>query len=161
MELSDATLAAYDLDAAVRHHRRLARRLQLITDVEDHIGALHEWPHKEQLLALAGRPISRSAMFRLTLFLLGNRVPPRLIVAFLLGLGLLPTAKKRHDAWDVLRAFRDGTLRDDAFYWSVETNRREQVHGFRSWCAHGVPVGMRDSLFWHDAQRMLGCLPRA
>ena len=94
-------------------------------------------------------------MFRFTLFLLGNHAPPRPVAALLVRLGLLPSAKKRRDAWDVLRAFRDGTLRNDAFYWCLETNRRQLVHGFDSWCAYGVPAGMREPLFWMDAERML------
>ena len=153
--ISDDVLATIDIDAAVRCHRQQARRCQLIADIEDHIGDLHVWPHKEQRLVVSRRPICRSAMFRITLFLLGNRVPPRPVVALLVGLGLLPSAKKRRDTWDVLRAFRDGTLRQDAFYWCLETNSRQQVHNFDSWCAHGVPAGMRDPLFWMDAQRML------
>jgi hypothetical protein len=80
---------------------RQARWRQLIADIEDHIGDLHVWPHKEQRLVVSRRPICRSAMFRITLFLLGNRVPPRPVVALLVGLGLLPSAKKRLDTWDV------------------------------------------------------------
>ena len=153
--ISDTVLATVDIEAAVRRHRRQARQHQLIADIEDHIGDLHVWPYKEQRLVLSRRPISRGAMFRFTLFLLGNRAPPRPVSALLVGLGLLPSAKKRRDAWDVLRAFRDGTLRQDAFYWCLETNSRQQVHGFDSWCAHGVPAGMCEPLFWMDAQRML------
>ena len=49
------------------------------------------------------------------------------LATLLLGLGLLPTSKKRRDAWDAMRAFRDGTLRPDAFYWNMECNSRSLV----------------------------------
>ena len=100
-------------------------------------------------------------MFRFTLFLLGNRAPPRPVAGWqpyssgTQAWTAAKCAKKRRDAWDVLRAFRDGTLRNDAFYWCLETNRRQLVHGFDSWCAYGVPAGMREPLFWMDAERML------
>ena len=152
--VSDAALAAFDLDGAVREHRNGQRRRELVAQVEDHIGALHDWPRKEQRLVLT-RAGGRGDIFRFILFLLGNRVPPRPVATLLLGLGLLPTSKKRRDAWDAMRAFRDGTLRPDAFYWNMECNSRSLVHDLQSWCAHGVPVSMRDSLFWADAQRML------
>ena len=113
------------------------------------------WPRKEQQLVLSGRPTGRNDMYRFILFVLGNGGPARPLAAMLVGLGLLPNAKKRCDAWDVLRSFRDGTLRPDAFYWRLETNARQQVHAVDSWCAHGVPASMRDPLFWIDAQRML------
>ena len=153
--IADDVLATLDIDAAVRRHRRETRQRRLIADVEDHIGDLHAWPYKEQRLVLSRRPIGRGATFRFTLFLLGNHAPPRTVAALLVGLGLLPSAKKRRDAWDVLRAIRDGTLRHDAFYWCLETNRRQLVHGFDSWCACGVPAGMHEPLFWMDAERML------
>ena len=73
---SDAALSAFDLDGAIRHHRRMLRRRRLLSDVEDHLGELHEWPRKEQLLVLACHPITRRDAFRFVIFLLGNRAPP-------------------------------------------------------------------------------------
>jgi len=153
--LSDNVLAKVNIDAVVRRHRRNVQRRKLLADVEDHIGELHVWPRKEQQLVLSGRPTGRNDTYRFILFVLGNGGPARPLAAMLVGLGLLPNAKKRCDAWDVLRSFRDGTLRPDAFYWRLETNARQQVHAVDSWCAHGVPASMRDPLFWIDAQRML------
>ena len=155
--IGDSALAMVDVDAIVRDYRRQARRRQLIADVEDHVGDLHEWPHKEQQLALATRPVGRGSVFRFVLFLLGNRAPPRPVAALLIGLGLLPTSKKRRDAWDAMRGFRDGTLRIDAFYWSLEAGSGQNINAPGSWCAHGVPADMRDPTFWADAQRMLRC----
>ena len=40
---SDAELAAFDIAKAVRAHRRVQQRRKLISDVEDHIGDLHNW----------------------------------------------------------------------------------------------------------------------
>ena len=51
--VSDAALMGFDLDGAVRDYRNGQWRRQLIADVEDHIGALHEWPHKDQRLVFA------------------------------------------------------------------------------------------------------------
>ena len=153
--ISDAALAAHDVDSAVRCHRRKLRRRRLLSDVEDHLGDLHEWPRREQRLVLACQPVKRSDAFRFVIFLLGNRVPPRPAAAMLIGCGLVPSAKARRDVWDAFCNFRDGNLRADAFYWSLDTNQREQVHGSGSWCAGGVPAGMRDPLFWLDAQQML------
>ena len=101
--------------------------------------------------------VGRGSVFRFVLFLLGNRAPPRPAAALLIGLGLLPTSKKRRDAWDAMRGFRDGTLRIDAFYWSLEAGSRQDINAPGSWCAHGVPDDMRDPTFWADAQRMLRC----
>jgi hypothetical protein len=148
-------LAAIDMDSAIRSHRRQLHRRRLIHEVEDHLGYLHEWPRKDQRIILACHPISRSEAFRIVIFLLGNRVPPRPAVALLVGCGLLPTAKSRRDVWDALRNFRDGKLDILSFYWSLETKQREYVHGAHSWCRHGVPTSMRDPLFWLDAQEML------
>ena len=106
--ITDAALAAMDLEQVVREHRMKQWRRQLIADVEDHIGDQHEWPHKEQRVVLHGRAVGRGEIFRFALFLLANHAPPRPVAALLCGLGLLPTAKKRRDAWDVLRSFRDG-----------------------------------------------------
>ena len=106
--VSDAALAAVDVDQLVREHRLAQQWRRLIADVEDHIGMLHEWPHKEQRLVLNRRAVGRSDIFRFVLFMAGNRVPPRPIAALLCGLGMLPTPKKRRDAWDALRDFRDG-----------------------------------------------------
>ena len=131
--IADDVLAAVDIDVAVRRHRRETRQRRLIADVEDHIGDLHVWPYKEQRLVLSRRPIGRGAMF-----LLGNHAPPRPVAALLVGLGLLPSAKKRRDAWDVLRAFRDGTLRNDAFYWCLQTNTCRRVDV--SWSMASVSV---------------------
>ena len=152
----DTDLAAFDLEGAVREHRRAKWHRRLIADVEDHLGELHCWPYKEQRLVLDAQPVGRKDIFRFVLFALGNRVPPRPIVVLLCGLGLLSSAKKRRDAWDVLRGFRDGTLDSDSFYWDVDEGR-VLVHGLGSWCAGGVPLSMRDPIFWKDAQRMLGC----
>ena len=161
----DAALAAFDIDAAVSEHRhkaeaqrQLDERRRLLSDVEDHIGDVHHWPHKEQHIALTcNSHVRRGDVFRLTLFLLGNRAPPRPVAVLLLGLGILNDAKRKRDAWDAFRAFRDGTLKADAFYWNMEENTRTMIHGSQSWCAGGVPTGMRDPVFWDDAQRMLGC----
>lgn len=152
--LSDAELAAFDLDGVVREHRRRVWQRRLIADVEDHIGTLPTWPYAEQRLVLA-RSGDRRDVFRFVLFSLGNRAPPRPVVALLLGLGLLRTLKCRRDCWDAVRGFRDGTHGPDAFYWDLEANARARVHGPESWCGGGVPRGMRDPTFWADAERML------
>ena len=152
---SDAALSAFDLDGAIRHHRRMLRRRRLLSDVEDHLGELHERPRTEQLIVLACHQITRRNAFRFVIFLLGNRVPPRPIAALVIGCGLLPQAKRRRDVWDAMRSFRDGRLCAQAFYWSLETKQRERVNGPDSWCKDGIPTSMRDPLFWRDAQSML------
>ena len=97
---SDAELAAFDIAKAVRAHRRVQQRRKLISDVEDHIGDLHNWPFKEQLFVLNVDAPSRGSIFRFILFALGNRVPPLPLATMLIGLGKLRTSKKRRDAWD-------------------------------------------------------------
>ena len=89
------------------------------------------------------------------LFLLGNGAPPKCVATLLVGLNLVPDAKRRRDAWDAFRAFRDGTLPASAFYWRMEENAQVRVHGEKSWCRGGVPPGMRGSDFWADAQSAL------
>ncbi len=130
-----------------------ARRL--LADVEAHVGDLYEWPRREQALILAGVPPGRLNIFRFVLFLLGNGCPPRPLARLLVGAGLVPTDKARRDAWDVLRDFRTGTLRRDAFYWCMRARARVEVHGLTSWCRDGVPRGMKDVVYWYDAQRLL------
>ena len=100
------------------------QRRKLISDVEDHIGDLHNWPFKEQLFVLNVDAPSRGSVFRFHLLALGNRVPPLLFATMLIGLGKLRTSKKRRDAWDAMRAFRDGGLRLHAFYWDMEAGQR-------------------------------------
>jgi hypothetical protein len=150
--LPDAVLLAHlhCVEAQVEQRKLLAA-------VEDHVGALHEWPHREQQLVRARSPPGRSQIFRFSLFLLGNGGPPRPVAQLLIGAGLLPSNKARRDAWDAFRAFRDGTLRADAFYWHLGTNARTPVHGPLSWCAGGVPYDMRQAVYWEDAQRLLDC----
>lgn len=152
---SDAELAAFDIAEAVRVHRRAKQRRKLIADVEDHIGDLHGWPFKEQLFVLNEDAPSRGSVFRFILFALGNRAPPIPLASMLIGLGKLPTLKKRRDAWDAMRNFRDGTLRSDAFYWDMEAGHRVDIHGPTSWCAHGVLPSMRDPWFWAEAEHKL------
>ena len=139
----EAALAAFDVDAVVGKHRKDMRRRQLVADVEDHLGALHTWPQREQRLVLGACAARRGDVFRFVLFTLGNRAPPRPVIAMLNGLGLLPTMKSRRDCWDAVRCFRDGKLCKDAFYWDMDAKAFVRINGPSSWCAGGVPLGMR------------------
>lgn len=133
--------------------RDVSRRL--LADVEEHVGPLYDWPRREQALVLSGSSPGRLMVFRFTLFLLGNGCPPRPLARLLVGAGLVSTLKARRDAWDVFRDFRAGSLRADAFYWSMHDGARVEVNGPTSWCRGGVPVHMRDPVYWYDAQQML------
>ena len=122
----------------------------LLTDVEAHVGALYEWPYKEQRLVLAGVPPGRLHIFRFTLFLLGNGCPPRPLARLLVGAGLLPTLKARRDAWDVLRGFRSGCLKPGTWYWSMAWRAKVVLITDRP-----LPSSLRDPIFWHDAKVLL------
>ena len=64
----DTDLAAFDLEGAVREHRRAKWHRRLIADVEDHLGELHCWPYKEQRFVLDAQPVGRKDIFRFVLF---------------------------------------------------------------------------------------------
>ena len=65
---------------------------RVLADVEDHIGALYDWPHLEQQLVLDAftgeRETSRRERFRHMLFLLGNLTPPRPAAALMDASGM-------------------------------------------------------------------------
>ena len=121
---------------------------RLLTDVEAHVGDLHEWPYKEQRLVLAGVPPGRLNIFRFTLFLLGNGCPPRPLARLLVGAGLLRTQKARRDAWDVMHSFRHATFKAGTWYWSMMLKAKVEINQPLPWC-------LRDPVFWHDAQLLL------
>jgi hypothetical protein len=93
----DWALLAVDFEAAARR----ARLRHLLLDVEDHVGELSTWPHREQALALSGRPpSSRGDIHRFILFHLGNRCPPAPLARLLVDGSLLKDSKAGRDAWD-------------------------------------------------------------
>ena len=145
-------MLAIDLQVAARR----ARLRPLLLDVEEHVGELRPWPHRDQALALLGRlPSSRGDIHRFILFHLRNRCPPAPLARLLLGGFLLNDRKAGRDAWDSMRYFRDGRLGVDAFYWTIDDHSRAAINAPDSWCAGGVPHGMRDPVFWVDAEHLL------
>ena len=141
--VGDAAIAAID-EAAVKKTHALRK---LIGALEEHIGALHEWPHAEQQLVLAASPPGRNQLYRFVLFALGNQAPPSPLAKLLHGAGLLRDAKAGRDAWDAFKSFRDGTLRPDAFFWCMETQGRKLLLNH--------PRPPRDPMFWEDAEALL------
>ena len=68
---------------------------RVLADVEDHIGALYDWPHlwsssscSTPSPASARRQTSRRERFRHMLFLLGNLAPPRPAAALMDASGM-------------------------------------------------------------------------
>ena len=56
--LRDDALLQFDLEGAVSSHHKKKRRNKLIASMEDHIGSLHDRPHKEQVLVLSSGDVA-------------------------------------------------------------------------------------------------------
>tara|TARA_R100000951_G_scaffold114443_2_gene118768 strand:+ start:1287 stop:1874 length:588 start_codon:yes stop_codon:yes gene_type:complete len=80
-----------------------------LLDIEEHIGSCIKWPphFTEMMLSTHLRFPER---WQLTLFLLGNRCPPSLMVEWYLSRNALKDKSARDQVADLIRQHKDGTL---------------------------------------------------
>ena len=79
---------------------------------------------------------------------------PLAIARYLDASELLADAVARRHVWDSIRDFRDGQLREDCAYYSMELRRNVRVCDPTLLWHNGAPRGMREGLMWDDAGRL-------
>lgn len=78
----------------------------------DHVGPLNRWPINVAE-AIVSSHLTYLSRFQLTLFLLGNRVPPSLFVSFFLKRNMLRDISARRHVAGLLLAHKSGKLEAD------------------------------------------------
>ena len=82
---------------------------RLLLDIEEQIGSCMKWPPRFTE-AMLSTHLHFPERWQLTLFLLGNRCPPSLMVEWYMKRGMLKDKSARDQVADIIRQHRDGAL---------------------------------------------------
>ena len=114
---------------------------RLLLDIEEHVGSCMKWPSRftEMMLSTHLRFPDR---WQLTLFLLGNRCPPTLIVAWYTDRDMLKDKQARDQVADIIRQHRDGTLEQHGrTTWMMDaTEDKPLILRTHPWDGVGMPA---------------------
>ena len=90
-----------------------------LADVEDLMGPLHAWPVWARELLLK-QHLSDSERYTLTLFVMGNKLPPFTYARFLRANGSLKDRRARQHVIDQLRRYQTGRNSGQCTYWDID-----------------------------------------
>ena len=90
-----------------------------LADVEDLMGPLHAWPVWARELLLK-QHLSDSERYTLTLFVMGNKLPPFTYARFLRANGSLKDRRAREHVIDQLRRYQTGRNSGQCTYWDID-----------------------------------------
>ena len=117
---------------------------RLLAHVEEHAGDVVDWPWSMQQLATQHETLKFAARFQLTIFLLGNGVPPLVVATFMKG-RVRDFSARRHVA-SIIEGHRTGAGSQWHFF---DMHLRERVP------LHAPSFARRMPCYWNDAVKVL------
>ena len=120
-----------------------------LADVEDLMGPLHAWPVWARELLLK-QHLSDSERYTLTLFVMGNKLPPFTYARFLRANGSLKDRRACEHVIDQLRRYQTGRNSGQCTYWDIDLKQL-------------MPIGcavVRGAEFWEPAFSRLHAEPQ-
>ena len=112
--------------------------------LEEHLPPILEWPYHMRDIMLSMETFKYSQRFRVAIFLLGNRVPPRVIAEYMKP-RLRDKSAREHVA-TLMKAHRDGVARRWHFF-DLATRRQTEL------CTPTFAVAFPQ--FWNEAIAIL------
>jgi hypothetical protein len=118
-----------------------------LIDIEEHVGSCLKWPHRFTEMMLSSH-LRFPERWQLTLFLLGNRLPPSLMVEWYMGRSMLKDKSARDQVADLIRQHKDGTLEQQGrTTWIMEATVTKPIWERKhKWDGVGDPTKEKNQL---------------